>query len=156
MHGDCPCVKPDQPGTTQLKNTTYKLQYHTIFYYNKLTAFKPFILAHMILFFYFLFLNQVYHWWILRVDGLRNLTICSIIGPSSSSSVTKWLVAPISFTPASYACNFQIGLNPPINFLVIKCNLIGLEFTNHTFKIMPLQANTSDSGEETGIELTNF
>ena len=32
------------------------------------------------------------------------VTICSMIGPTSSSSVTKWLVAPISFTPASKAC----------------------------------------------------
>lgn len=33
----------------------------------------------------------------------RQVTICSMIGPESSSSVTKWLVAPISFTPASNA-----------------------------------------------------
>lgn len=33
----------------------------------------------------------------------RWITICSMIGPESSSSVTKWVVAPISFTPASNA-----------------------------------------------------
>jgi hypothetical protein len=35
---------------------------------------------------------------------------CEMMGPASSSSVTKWLVAPITLTPAWYACRY--GLAP--------------------------------------------
>ena len=35
-------------------------------------------------------------------------TICSMMGPASSSSVTKWAVAPINFTPALNACQCNI------------------------------------------------
>lgn len=111
MHGDCPCVKPDQPGTTQLKKITLSSCSTTLSFTTTISLPLNLSFLHSWLFILFYFVElfyQVWNWRILRVDGMRNLTICSIIGPSSSSSVTKWLVAPISFTPASYACNIQI------------------------------------------------
>lgn len=37
-----------------------------------------------------------------------------MIGPASSSSVTKWLVAPINFTPALNACQRNLQIKHPL------------------------------------------